>query len=98
MAERMNKLHIHPDGSTPESKLYGIDPDEIPVGTYHTLFCPVYVLDSKLQSARGIGPLKWDPRSCIGVYEYEYESNLFTIYSRRVTIGADITLVFLFHD
>jgi hypothetical protein len=29
--------------------------------------------------------------------EYEYESNLFTIYSRRVTIGADITLVFLFH-
>jgi hypothetical protein len=29
---------------------------------------------------------------------YEYESNLFTIYSRRVTIGADITLVFLFHD
>jgi hypothetical protein len=30
--------------------------------------------------------------------EYEYESNLFTIYSRRVTIGADITLVFLFHD
>ena len=30
--------------------------------------------------------------------EYEYESNLFTIYSRRVTIEADITLVFLFHN
>jgi hypothetical protein len=29
---------------------------------------------------------------------YEYESNLFTIYSTRVTIEADITLVFLFHN
>jgi hypothetical protein len=29
---------------------------------------------------------------------YEYESNLFTIYLRRVTIEADITLVFLFHN
>jgi hypothetical protein len=68
MAERMNKLHIHPDGSTPESRLYGIDPDEIPVGNYHTLFCPVYVLDSKLQSAGAIGPPKWNPRARIGVY------------------------------
>jgi hypothetical protein len=68
MAERMNKLHIHPDGSTPESRLYGIDPDDIPVGNYHTLFCPVYVLDSKLQNAGGIGPPKWNPRARIGVY------------------------------
>ena len=30
--------------------------------------------------------------------KYEYESNLFTIYSTRVTIEADITLVFLFHN
>jgi hypothetical protein len=68
LAERLNKLHIHIDGSTPESKLYGMDPDDIPVGTFHTLFCPVYVLDSRLHSAGGIGPPKWEPRSRIGVY------------------------------
>ena len=67
MAERLNRLQISPDGATPESKFYGLDPDEIPVGTYHTLFCPVYVLDSKLQSG-GIGPPKWEPRSRIGIY------------------------------
>ena len=33
----------------------------------HTLFCPVYVLDSRLQS--GIGGIpKWNPRSSAGVY------------------------------
>jgi hypothetical protein len=36
--------------------------------------------------------------SHLSSYEYEYDSNLFTIYSRRVTIEADITLVFLFHN
>jgi len=35
---------------------------------FHTLFCPVYVLDSRLHSAGGPGPPKWEPRSRIGVY------------------------------
>ena len=42
--------------------------DAIPVKTYHTLFCPVYVLDARAQSAGGPGPPKWEPRSRIGVY------------------------------
>ena len=66
MAERMNRLHIHADGSTPESRLYGLCGEAIPVGSYHTLFCPVYVLDAKSQGP--IGPPKWEPRSRIGVY------------------------------
>ena len=68
MAERMNKLHILSDGSTPESKLYSLDKNTIPVGSYHTLFCPIYVLDSRSQSAGAIGPPKWEPRSRIGIY------------------------------
>ena len=67
MAERMNTLHINLDGSTPESLLYDVKVEDIPVKTYHTLFCPVYVLDSRLQSAGGMAP-KWEPRSRIGVY------------------------------
>ena len=68
MAERVNKLHISPDGATPESILYGVSPQEIRVASFHTLFCPVYVLDSKLHNAGSIGPPKWEPRSRIGVY------------------------------
>ena len=68
MAERLNRLHVHPDGSTPESKLYGICGESIPVGSYHTLFCPVYVLDARAQNEGAMGPPKWEPRSRIGVY------------------------------
>ena len=58
MAERVNSLQVNLDGSTPESKLYGLDPTEIPVKSFHTLFCPVYVLDSRLQTAGGAHSLK----------------------------------------
>ena len=34
---------------------------------FHTLFCPVYVLDSRLHSAAGTGP-SGEPKSRIGVY------------------------------
>jgi len=68
MAERMNTLHVNSEGQTPEFIMYGIDLETIPVKTFHTLFCPVYVLDHRLQSAGGPGPPKWEPRSCIGVY------------------------------
>ena len=40
----------------------------MPVKTYHTLFCPIFELDSRLQSASGAGPSKWEPWSHIGVY------------------------------
>ena len=68
MAERMNKLHVSMDGSTPESKFYGMKRNNIPVGIYHTLFCPIYVLDARSQSAGSIGPPKWEPKSRIGIY------------------------------
>ena len=67
-AERMNTLHMDLDGLTPEMKLYGLKKGEFPLQHYHTLFCPVYVLDARLQSAGGAGPPKWEPRSRIGVY------------------------------
>eukprot|EP00957_Ditylum_brightwellii_P000920 73898-Ditylum_brightwellii.AAC.1 len=67
-AKQMNKLHVDLNNETPESKMYGVSLDKIPVKPYHTLFCPVYVLDHRLQSAGGAGPPKWEPRSCIRVY------------------------------
>lgn len=68
IVERHNKLQITPDGATPESTFYSMAPNKISVGNYHTLFCPVYVLDSRLHSAGSIGPPKWEPRSRIGIY------------------------------
>ncbi len=67
-AERMNSLHIDTEGHTPESKSYGVDIEHIPVKTFHTMFCPCYVLYSRLHNAGSIGPLKWEPRSNICVY------------------------------
>ena len=68
MAERINNLQVDLEGNTPESKLHGVKPDSIPVKTYHTLFCPIYILDSRLHEAGGACPPKWEPRSRIGVY------------------------------
>ncbi len=68
MAEPLNSLYVNDEGNTPESIIFGADLDLIPVKNFHTLFCPVYVPDHRLQSAGGPGPLKWEPRSWIGVY------------------------------
>eukprot|EP00957_Ditylum_brightwellii_P003988 303818-Ditylum_brightwellii.AAC.1 len=38
------------------------------VEDFHTWGCPVFVLYSALQSARSIGPPKWNPRARAGVY------------------------------
>ena len=67
-AERHNCLSIDRDNQTLASKLYDVPVQEIPVKTFHTLFCPIYVLDSRAQSAGGPGPPKWEPRSRIRVY------------------------------
>ncbi|KAL7532041.1 hypothetical protein ACHAXR_004390 [Thalassiosira sp. AJA248-18] len=68
VAERLNTLQIDTLGRMPESILHGMEVEDIPVKSYHTLFCPVYVLDARLQNAGGAGPPKWEPRSRIGVY------------------------------
>ena len=68
VAERNNSFQIYVLGKTTESILYGVKVKDIPVKSYHTLFCPIHVLDARLQNAGGSGPQKWGPRSRIGVY------------------------------
>ncbi len=64
----MNSLHIDTEGNTPESKFYGVNIENIPVKTFHTMFCQCYVQDSRLHTAGSIGLPKWEPRSNICVY------------------------------
>ena len=68
VAERHNKMQIDVMVQTPESILHNVQIEDIPVKSYHTLFCSTYVLDARLQSSGGAGPPKWEPRSRIGVY------------------------------
>jgi hypothetical protein len=67
-AERMNSLHIDTEDHTPESIFYGVNIKNIPVKTFHTMFHPCYVLDSRLHNAGSIEPPKREPRSNIRVY------------------------------
>lgn len=64
--ERMNNLSLDDDGNSPASILAGTE-NQIIVENYHTFGCPVFVLDSSLQS-RSIGPPKWNPRANLGIY------------------------------
>merc|ERR1712155_326706 len=68
VTERLNSLQIDTRGMTPESILHKVTVEDLPVKSYHTLFCPIYVLDARLHSAGGPGPPKWEPRLRIGVY------------------------------
>ena len=67
VAEQLNSLQVYILGRTLESILHGVEVQDTPVKSYHTLLCPIYMLDARLQSARGSGPPKWEPRSQIGV-------------------------------
>jgi hypothetical protein len=67
-AKQHNLLSLSSNGQTPLLVLHDVPVDTIPVKMFHTLFCPMYVLDSHLQTAGSPGPPKWEPRSCIGVY------------------------------
>jgi hypothetical protein len=66
-AEKMNSIHIDTDGHTPESRFYVVKIENIPVKTFHTMFCPCYFLDSRLHNAGSIGPPKREQRSNICV-------------------------------
>ena len=66
--KRLNSLQVDILGQTPESTLHGFEVQDIPVKSYHTLFCFTYVLDARLQSSGGAGALKWESRSRILVY------------------------------
>ncbi len=56
MAKHMNLLHVDDESNTTELLMYGVDLETIPIKNFHTLFCPIYVLDHRLQSAGGPGP------------------------------------------
>ena len=51
VAEGNNSLHVYHKGQTPSSFLHGVYLEDIPVKYFHTLFCPVYALYARLQSA-----------------------------------------------
>ena len=68
VAKRINSLQVDVLGRTPESILHSVEVKDIPVKSYHTLFCPTYVLDARFQSAGCTGPPKLEPSSLIGVY------------------------------
>ena len=52
-AERLKCLQVDILGRKPESSLHGVEVQVIPVNSYHTLFCPTYVLDARLQHSGG---------------------------------------------
>ena len=68
VAESHNSLYIDHKGQTPSSTLNGVDLEDIQVQYFHNLFCPIYALYARLQSARGTGLPKWELHSLIGVY------------------------------
>ena len=68
IVEGLNSLQIYHQGRTPESILHGVNMENVLVKSFHTLFSPLYVIDSRLQNSGGAGPPKWEPRSRIGVY------------------------------
>ena len=48
--ERLNCLQMDLNGNTPNAKMFNTKQLKMNVGDYHVFGCPVYVLDSKLQS------------------------------------------------
>ena len=65
-ARSRNKFKMDENGLSPEMKMAGIKTN-CDIKNEHPLFCPVFVLNRKLQG--GIGGIpKWDPRSNAGVY------------------------------
>ena len=61
-----NKFNLDDQGLSPEEKISGITVHQ-ELKNEHPLFCPIYVLDKRLQSGLG-GIPKWNPRSNAGVY------------------------------
>jgi hypothetical protein len=60
-AEQHNCLSLNKDRHMPISILHGVPSKTVPVKSFHTLFCPVYVLDLCTQSTGNPGPPKWEP-------------------------------------
>ena len=61
-----NKYHLDENGLSPEEKMSGVKVKQL-LKNEHPLFCPVFVLDRRLQGGKA-GLPKWNPRSSAGVY------------------------------
>ena len=55
------------DLETPNMRFSGTKAFKLQVNHYHTFGCPVYILDSRMQT-NPKGVLKWEPRSILGIY------------------------------
>eukprot|EP00957_Ditylum_brightwellii_P176192 13415709-Ditylum_brightwellii.AAC.1 len=61
-----NHLDLNTDGLSPIEVFLG-HKKEILAEDFHSWGCPIYVIDSTLQTDTGIGLPKWDPQSRVGV-------------------------------
>jgi hypothetical protein len=66
-AFRLNRLSLRTNGRSCEATFFNIDKDLFDTSTLHVFGSPCFVLDSRLQSGIA-GPLKWEPRSQLGIY------------------------------
>ena len=67
-AERHTTLLVNSRNQTPSLMLNDVEIEAILVKTFHTLFFPVHVPDSRNHGAGGPGTPKWEPCCHIGVY------------------------------
>ena len=67
-ADIMNNIYADMNGKTPEMKISDKIGSTTWLINFHTFGCPVYILDTCLQSVSGGGPPKWDPRDRLGIY------------------------------
>ena len=58
LAARHNEMQVDLLSTTPESILHDVEVENIPVKSHHTLFCPAYGLDTRVQSPGGASPPK----------------------------------------
>ena len=65
--ERMNNLHVNLDNESPDMRFSNVKAVNVQLKHYHTFGCPIYILDSRLQS-NPKGVPKWEPRSRLGIY------------------------------
>ena len=63
----MNYLHVDLNLETPDMRFSNTKAVNFQLKHYHTFGCPVYILDSRLQTnTKGVP--KWEPQSRLGIY------------------------------
>ena len=65
--EHINNLHVNLDGESPDMLFSSAKAVNVQLRHHHTFGCPVYILDSRLQT-NPKGVPKWEPRSRLGIY------------------------------